>query len=136
MDGKSAVLGDCQKIIILFPPSSHNLSLMQQECGHQAKLARLMPQLEYGLIDRLNSTSVIFIPSGWAHTTFTTRGGFLISIDCVTETTVWTFSQYLKHHLYRELDTKQQIECFFLFLDCLDHTFTHYGVAFSIKILV
>ena len=131
MDGKSAVLGECSKIIVLFPPSTRNLCLMQQQCGDQAKLYRLMPRLEYGLIDKLTSTSVIFIPSGWSHATFTTRGGFLISVDCITKTTVWTYSQYLKHHLYRELDTKQQTECFFLFLDCLEYAFTYHEVALA-----
>lgn len=131
MDGESAVLGDCRKIIILFPPSGYNLDLMQQECGNQAKLARLMPLLEYGLIDWLDSTNVIFIPSGWAHTTFTLSGGFLVSIDCITKTTVWTFSRYLKYHLYRELDNKQQIECYFLFLDCLEHALSYHKVALA-----
>ena len=131
MDGKSAVLGDCQKIIVLFPPSSHNLRLMQAECRNQAKLARLMPRLEYGLIDTLNSSNIVFIPSGWAHATFTTRGGFLMSIDCATKTTVWTFSQYLKHHLYHELDAKQQNKCLFLFLDCLQHTITSYELVLA-----
>lgn len=131
MDGMSVVLGDCQKTIVLFAPSPHNLRWMQQECRNQGKLARGLYSLEYGLIEKLDYSAIIFIPSGWLHATFTTRGGFLVSIDCATKTTVWTFSEYLKYQLFRELDTNQQDECFFLFLTCLEHTLSSHELTLA-----
>jgi len=133
MDGISAVLGDCQKLIILFPPSCHNLGVLQRERGNQAKLARTMSLLEYGLIDRLDSTNVIFIPSGWAHATFTTRGGFLVSVDCATKRTVWSFSRYLQYGLYSELESKQQAECWYLFLDCLEYALACHEILLATR---
>jgi hypothetical protein len=116
MDGISAVLGDCRKTFILFPPSDYNLSWMRRECHNQGKLVRGLEVLECGVIAELDSSSAIFIPSGWSHAVFTTEGGFLVSIDCVTKRTVWTFSQYLLYQLYLEVETKRQADCFFLFL--------------------
>jgi hypothetical protein len=56
---------------------------------------------------------------------FTTEGGFLVSIDCATTHTVWTFSQYLLYQLYLEVETEKQVDCFFLFLDCLEVALAH-----------
>jgi hypothetical protein len=125
MDGISAVLGDCRKTFILFPPSDYNLSWMRRECHNQGKLVRGLEVLQCGVMAELDSSNAIFIPSGWSHAVFTTEGGFLVSIDCVTKRTVWTFSQYLRYQLYLEVETKKQADCFFLFLDCLEVALEH-----------
>jgi hypothetical protein len=133
MDGISAVLGDCRKTFVLFPPTDDNFSWMRRECHNQGKLARGLEALHCGLITELDSSSAIFIPSGWSHAVFTTEGGFLVSIDCVTRQTVWTMSQYLRYQLYLEVETEKQADCFFLFLDCLEVALDHGELSTSLR---
>lgn len=88
MDGTSTTIDECEKIWLLFPGTTRNLSLMKGEDGLQAKLARIGGLLEGGAIVRTTSSDALYIPAGCIHAVFTIRGGFLAAVECTTARSV------------------------------------------------
>ncbi|KAL5344581.1 hypothetical protein ACLOAV_010565 [Pseudogymnoascus australis] len=88
--GYSMVYGLCEKVLILFPPTEHNLSTFAKTAGLHNRLARIGDKLEGGLVVRINSSLAIDLPSGALHAVFTTAGGFLggINFSIVEELTI------------------------------------------------
>lgn len=120
MDALSATMHRCRKIWLMFPPTCHNLQLLEAELSQSTRLARIGCDLEGGIIVETDSTQAVFIPSGCLHACLTTAGGFLVSIDCSTRTSARPFSHYLQRHLYRELDAEGQRDIFYKFVDTLE----------------
>jgi hypothetical protein len=48
--------------------------------------------LEGGMVVRTTSDDVLYIPAGYVYAVFTIRGGFLVTIDCITRDSIWPFS--------------------------------------------
>ncbi|KAL6240325.1 hypothetical protein RBB50_012763 [Rhinocladiella similis] len=119
-DGISATLHECEKVWVMYPPTPHNLQWMAEHRGQQAKLAQGMAVLEGGVVAHTTSAEAVYLPAGCLHAVFTVAGGFLVSIDCTTQRSVWPFAQYLRHNVQAELEAHEQRNCYFLFLDSLD----------------
>ena len=119
MDGLSATMHQCSKIWLMYPPSGHNLRLLETELGQPLRLARFANRLEGGIAVKTDSTQAVFIPAGCLHACFTTTGGFLVSVDCTTRTSIRPFSRYLQHQLYMELDSQVRHDVFHQFLETL-----------------
>ncbi|KAH1601520.1 hypothetical protein KXV92_006172 [Aspergillus fumigatus] len=120
MEGLSVPLGDCVKIWFMWPPTERNLSLMASESGQLAKLIRLAPLLEGGILLQTDSGHALTIPSGCLHATMTIKGGFLVTKDFATRYTIQSFSRYLAWSLQQELDENSRANCYYLYLDCLN----------------
>lgn len=120
MDGLSATMHQCSKIWLMFPPTDHNLHLLERELSQSVRLARVAGLLEGGVAVKTDSTQAVFVPAGCLHACFTTSGGFLVSIDCTTRMSVRPFSRYLQRGLYKELDAEGQRDIFYKFLDTLE----------------
>ncbi|KAK9625528.1 hypothetical protein V6Z98_005601 [Aspergillus fumigatus] len=120
MEGLSVPLGDCEKIWFMWPPTERNLSLMANESGQLAKLIRLAPLLEGGILLQTDSDHALTIPSGCLHATLTIKGGFLVTKDFATRYTIQSFSRYLAWGLQQELDENSRANCYYLYLDCLN----------------
>ena len=133
MDGISAPLDACEKIWLIFPPTDGNLSLMDRERGQQAKLSRIGTELEGGIIERTTSAEALYLPAACLHAVFTVAGGFLVSIDCTTRSSVWSFSKYLRYQLHLELDDVGQQECYSMFLRCLEVSLANSYIDLAIR---
>lgn len=104
----------------MYPPTPHNLQWVAEHRGQQAKLAQGMAVLEGGVVAHTTSAEAVYLPAGCLHAVFTVAGGFLVSIDCTTQRSVWPFAQYLRHNVQAELEADEQRNCYFLFMDSLD----------------
>lgn len=119
-DGISAALHECEKVWVMYPPTPQNLQWMADHRGQQAKLAKGMAVLEGGVVVHTTSAEAVYLPAGCLHAVFTVSGGFLVSIDCTTQMSVWPFAQYLRYNVQAEIEANEQRDCYFLFLDSLD----------------
>lgn len=84
-----------EKLGLLFPGTKYNLDILQKAEGQKEKLARVGRLLEGGVITKLTSSHAIYIPLGCIHSVFTTKGGFLITIDFITPTSAKIYSALL-----------------------------------------
>jgi hypothetical protein len=98
-DGISVTMGKCEKVWLCFPPTTHNLQLMQKVEGQKSKLMRIGKDLEGGMIFKTDSTQAIYLPVGTIHAVFTLVGGFLIAIDFTTPTSAKTYAALLRAEL-------------------------------------
>lgn len=136
-DVLSAPLGQTMKIWLLFPPTDHNLSLMKQAEGQRAKLARIGPQLEGGMVFRTDSTQALYLPIGTLHAVITTQGGFLISFEFSTPTSAKASASMINHGLDDEIgrttfyDTAYQERIWDRFLMSIDIGLSSHAVARS-----
>lgn len=84
--GLSTVLGDCQKTWLRYPLTETDLAAMRAVEGQRAKLARIMHQLEGGVVVvETISDHAIQIPAACIHATFVLQGGYLIAEDFTTQ---------------------------------------------------
>ncbi|KIW36546.1 uncharacterized protein PV06_11200 [Exophiala oligosperma] len=119
-DGISATLHDCEKVWVMYPPTPRNLQWMAEHRGQQAKLAQGMGVLDGGVVAHTTLAEAVYLPAGCLHAVFTLVGGFLVSIDCTTQRSVWPFAQYLRYNMQAELGATEERNCYFLFLQSLD----------------
>lgn len=75
-DGVSALVGNCRKIELLYPPSENNLVAIWTVDGQRGKLARIMYRLEAGIMVKTTAAQSLYIPDGCIHATFTLQSGF------------------------------------------------------------
>jgi hypothetical protein len=80
----------------MFPPTVENLRLIQLADAQRGKLARICKDLEGGLVFRSTSQQAIYIPAGCIHVVFTTRGGFLLTMEFSTPESACVLSALLK----------------------------------------
>ena len=85
---------------------------MRNAEGQKAKLVRLAPSLEGGMIMKTTSAEAIYLLAGCIHATFTIEGGYLIAIDFTTMNSAKAFSEYLVSGLDNFLGTRSQRDCF------------------------
>ncbi|KAJ9650320.1 hypothetical protein H2198_010375 [Neophaeococcomyces mojaviensis] len=119
-DGISATLHECEKVWMVYPPTPHNLQWMAEHRGQHAKLAHGMTVLEGGVVVHTTSAEAIYLPAGCLHAVFTVASGFLVSMDCTTQISVWPCAQYLRYNVQAEFEADEQRDCYFLFLEALD----------------
>ncbi|KAJ9662593.1 hypothetical protein H2198_001265 [Neophaeococcomyces mojaviensis] len=119
-DSISATLHECEKVWMVYPPTPHNLQWMAEHRGQHAKLAQGMAVLEGGVVVHTTSAEAIYLPAGCLHAVFTVAGGFLVSMDCTTQTSVWPCGQYLRYNVQAEFEADEQRDCYFLFLEALE----------------
>lgn len=62
--GLSVVYGQCEKVLLLFPPTKYNLEHFASTAGLPNRLARIGHLLEGGLVVRINRSLAIDLPSG------------------------------------------------------------------------
>lgn len=90
--------------------------------GQKAKLARIGPRLEGGIIFTTTGEESVYIPVGCLHSVFTLVGGFLVAIDFVTPRSCKTFAAMLEAGLDRESGESKafQNDVFYWFLASID----------------
>lgn len=119
-DGLSTLVGDCQKIWLLYPPTEVNLRAMKTIDTQRAKLVRIMHQLEGGVVVSTTASHAIYIPPGCIHATFTLQGGFLIAKDFTSSKSLTAIASYLLHGLDQTLPSEARSVCYDWFERCLD----------------
>ncbi|KIW36086.1 uncharacterized protein PV06_11600 [Exophiala oligosperma] len=132
-DGISATLHECEKVWVMYPPTPHNLQWMAEHRGQQAKLRQGMAVLEGGVVAHTTSAEAVYLPAVCLHAVFTVAGGFLVSIDCTTQRSVWPFAQYLRYNMQAELEANEQRNCYFFFLDSLDVALQNAGARDALR---
>lgn len=106
---------------------------MANESGQLAKLIRLAPLLEGGILLQTDSDHALTIPSGCLHATLTIKGGFLVTKDFTTRYTIQSFSHYLAWGLQQELDENSRANCYYLYLDYLNIALENREVNLAIE---
>ncbi|KAL2073108.1 hypothetical protein VTL71DRAFT_10432 [Oculimacula yallundae] len=109
-DGLSTIIGSCEKLWIMFPPTRKNLHLMQVADGQRSKLARIGKDLEGGVVLAVDSSQALYIPAGCLHAVFTLHGGFLITMEFTTSISVKVLSSLLNAQFDRFKDHWLQSE--------------------------
>lgn len=132
-DGVSAPIGDCRKIWLLYPPTDKNLKAIRLVDGQRAKFARLMHQLEGGVIVETTSAKAIHIPAACIHATFTIQGGYLVTEDFTTSKSLTAISSFIFNQLDDSLLTKAREICFDWFERCLDISLAHRQVMSAVR---
>jgi hypothetical protein len=120
MDGLSAPMHKSEKIWFMYPPTKKNLSIIGEDDGQVVPMVSLSQSLEGGVMFYTSSETAVYIPSGCIHGSVTVSGGFLVTMDFTTKTSVLPFSRYLNFNLYSSLDQEGQRDCFYMFLDSLN----------------
>ncbi|KAH8431015.1 uncharacterized protein LDX57_008676 [Aspergillus melleus] len=124
-DGVSALVGDCRKIWLLYPPSRNNLVAMRTVDGQRGKLARIMHRLEGGIMVETTAAQSLYIPAGCIHATFTLQGGFLVARDFTTSISIGAISAYIASGLEGMLTPQAREACWDWFSRCLDVSLAH-----------
>lgn len=132
-DGISTLVGKCQKIWLLYPPTKCNLRAMLTVDGQRAKLSRIMHQLEGGVLLESTAACAIYIPAGCIHATFTLQGGFLIAEDFTTSKSINAVATYITSELDKSLPAHVGETCFSWFERCLDVCLTHRQFSQAIR---
>ncbi|TKA69039.1 hypothetical protein B0A55_10981 [Friedmanniomyces simplex] len=70
-DVLSAVVDDCRKIFVLYPPTTKNLRLLDGVENEPFRLATICQKLEGALYSEVTSSKAIVIPSGTLHAVIT-----------------------------------------------------------------
>lgn len=95
----SQCFGRCEKIWILFPPTSENLAAYANTVGFDRRFAKVGSKLHGGIIIKTTQAEALILPSGALHITCTTAGGFLGGIMFSVVETLPTMSRVLVNHL-------------------------------------
>ncbi|KKZ67422.1 hypothetical protein EMCG_06907 [[Emmonsia] crescens] len=82
--GLSQSIGHSERIWLLYPPTDDNLEAFAQFSGEFGRLTKVSSKLTDGYVACVDSSSVIYIPPGWLHATFTTISGSLVGVNFVS----------------------------------------------------
>jgi hypothetical protein len=117
----------------MYPPTEKNLAAMKGLEGQRGKLARLLHDLEAGIVVQTTSEHALYIPAGCIHATFTLQGGFLVANDFTTSLSLKALGAYITSGLDSTLSSTAREDCFILFKRCLDVCLTHRQLIPAIK---
>jgi hypothetical protein len=75
------IIKDCIKLWILYPNTSHNISLFKKHCTSKNIFLRLYTLLEGGKLFITTKSIGIYMPPGWIHGTYTLSGSLIIGVE-------------------------------------------------------
>lgn len=82
--GSILCIGDCKKIVVMWPPTTHNLDVMRKESGYAAIFQRVGHRLEGGIATVVDSSVALVMFTGTIHFTITLEPGILVGINWVS----------------------------------------------------
>ncbi|EXL64042.1 hypothetical protein FOPG_19688 [Fusarium oxysporum f. sp. conglutinans race 2 54008] len=75
----------CQKLWLLYPPTTTNLSLWAKYRKSNKIFEDLVDHLENGEVAVQNTDEAIYLPPGYIHATYTLKGGIVFGINYATK---------------------------------------------------
>ena len=77
-------VGDTVKLFVCWPPTEHNLKLLDDEPLGPERLSRIIDQLRGGRCVVVCRTNPSYFSSGYIHAVMTLRGGFIYAGNFMT----------------------------------------------------